>query len=156
MTAPTLEAAPTLATCQDGGRPPFQPTGGQDGETDMAGSYGRAAEMVCARTYLGIPRNQMHMVLSVRESTYQRWENGRDPIPDGIWDRITELVTAYNTQIDDLVASVPADAETFPVRVWRGVKADRPFPQAWQAQVFMASLRDPRIVPKFPDDENDE
>lgn len=121
----------------------------------MTSIFGRAAELVAARHYLGFDRKDGPAVFKVRESTYQRWENGRDPIPAAILDeRIPALYDGYAKAVNDVLAAVPANATVHRVKVWRGAKPDegRPFPGWWMRVVAEAARRDPRIVPTFPED----
>lgn len=155
MTTPLLSPPPIVAICDDGGHPLAQPAGWEDGRDLMPSVHGRAAELVAARHYLGFDRDDGATVYGVRPGTYQRWENGRDPIPEGILDdRIPALLTGYDKAVTDLLAAVPADAKTHRVKVWRGPNhgAGRPFPGWWMRVVVEASRRDPRIVPTFPED----
>lgn len=119
----------------------------------MGYEYGRGAEMLIARRYLGLERGEMATVLRVRESSYQRWENGKDAIPDGVWADVDSLYTRFDEQVDAVIAQVPPTGEDpHPVRVWRGRTAEQPFPGLWQRIVGEARRREPRIVPVFPDD----
>ncbi|MEU1550237.1 hypothetical protein [Nocardia sp. NPDC005745] len=120
----------------------------------MAYEYGRGAEMLLARRYLGLERGEMATVLRVREQSYQRWENGRDAIPDGAWKDVDALYARFDQQVEALIAAVPPTGEDpHPVRVWRGRSPEQPFPGLWQRIVGEARRREPRITPVYPDDD---
>ncbi|MGQ4598371.1 hypothetical protein [Nocardia sp. R6R-6] len=119
---------------------------------DREYEYGRGAEMLIARHYLGLERGEMATVLRIRESSYQRWENGRDAIPTGIWDEIQKLYDRFDAQVSALIAEVsPAGGDPHPVRVWRGSSPKQQFPGLWARIVGEARRRQPRIVPVYPD-----
>ena len=140
--------------CHHGGHHPPPVKGGLDERDHVASEYGRGAEMLIARRYLGLERGEMATVLRVRETSYQRWENGQDPIPDGVWSDIEQLYTRFEDQVQALLAATPTTGEDpHRVRVWRGRTKDQPFPGHWQRIVSEARRRDPRITPVFPDDD---
>ncbi|WP_280245708.1 DUF1870 family protein [Nocardia abscessus] len=120
----------------------------------MGYEYGRGAEMLIARKYLGLERGEMATVLRVREQSYQRWENGRDAIPDGAWKDVAALYQRFDEQVEALIAEVPPAGDTpHPVRVWRGRSPEQPFPGLWARIVGEARRREPRITPVYPDDD---
>jgi transcriptional regulator with XRE-family HTH domain len=118
----------------------------------MAYEYGRGAEMRVARTFFGLEQDEMATVLRVRIQSYQRWENGRDAIPEGVWAEVARLYERFDEQVAGLLASIPAGDQPHEVRVWRGKTAAQPFPGLWLRIVGEAMRQEPRIVPRYPDD----
>lgn len=119
------------------------------------------ARMRVARLYLGLDikgLEDMAELLGVRLSTYQRWENGDDPIPAGIWPAVEELHDRFDTAVGNLLESVPDGTDDFKVRVWRGKSDDRTewphaLPGVWMRIVAEAARDEPRIRPIYPEDD---
>lgn len=166
MTA-VLHSRPAPIVCEDGGRTPMaQPATGENGrETlDLArdtppegfkfnSEFGRAAELVVARTYFGITRRDMPTLLDVRPATYQRWENGRDRIPNGLWTDLDELYARFDREVGGILDSIPDGAASVPVLVRRGPGPDQPYP-AWRMRVVSEAMQeDDRVTPVFPETE---
>jgi transcriptional regulator with XRE-family HTH domain len=109
--------------------------------------------MYIARRRLGYSVREMAGVMKVRLQTYQRWENGQDPIHVEIWARVDALFADQENKITALLAQVPADADRFEVPIRRYENPGHPFHEAMQQIVMFARMRDPRIVPVFPADD---
>lgn len=163
MTTPTTRPRPTIRgagshllctfppPCHHWGRSPV--VGGADGRGRMPveRQYGRGAEMLTARTYFGLQRRDMCTLLGVRESTYQRWENGDDPIPVTVWDDVDKLHAKFDADVQGVLDR--ADAGETVVRVWRGRNEHQPLFSWWLRVVGDARRRNPAITPRFPEDE---
>ncbi|WP_280185441.1 MULTISPECIES: helix-turn-helix domain-containing protein [Nocardia] len=129
--------------------------------TEQGYEYGRGAEMRVLRAHLGIDiKNMQDMaaLLGVALSTYQRWENGRDRIPTGIWPRVERLYEMFDEAVDQLLQSIPEGTEPVNVRVWRGKRDEntewpQAFPGVWLRVVGEAARAQPRIRPRYPDDD---
>lgn len=143
---------PSWWSCHHGGHHP-NPGVVDERDPDMPYEYGRGAEMRIARAFLGLERDEMATVLRVRPQSYQRWENGRDAIPTGIWADIERLYESFDAQVSQLVAAVPEGDDPHEVRVWRGRSTEQPFPGMWLRIVGEARRREPRITPRYPDDD---
>lgn len=150
MTTLAIPLTPWWSCHHEGHHP--TPTGTAEREY-MAYDYGRGAEMRVARAHLGLDRDDMARLLKVRPQSYQRWENGQDAIPTGVWGEVERLYESFDEAVNDLTTAVPAEAETHPVRVWRGRSAQQPYPGMWLRIVGEAARRDPRIKPRYPDDD---
>lgn len=155
MTAPALAPPGAYNPCDYEGYP-ATPAGWTEG--DEVGrnedyQFGRGGEMYLTRLQLGLSVREMADAMKVRLQTYQRWENGGDPIHVEIWDRVNVLLADQETKVQRLLDQIPADAARFEVPIRRYESAGHPLHQMWQQVVMFARMRDPRIVPVFPDDD---
>lgn len=114
---------------------------------------GRGAEMLIARTYLGLQRDEMAERLNVRPQSYQRWENGRDAIPSGIWAEVEALKRLFGEQVKQLVHR--AEQGETEVKVWRGRSSEQPHPGWWLRIVSEAMDENPAIQPRFPESDDE-
>lgn len=116
--------------------------------------HGRAARLLTARTYLGLNRDELAQTLNVRAGTMQSWENGRAPIPTGLWSDITRLFEEFEKDVAAVLDQAAAsDDDQVRVRVWRKANAQTPFP-GWRMRVVSEAMRrDPRIEPTFAEDD---
>ncbi|WP_280503834.1 helix-turn-helix domain-containing protein [Nocardia farcinica] len=118
----------------------------------MGYEYGRGAEILLARTRLGFTREEMTAAMRVRPQSYQRWENGRDAIPSGIWDEVAKLQAHFDQQVERLVAEAAQVDGPHYVTVWRGASDHQPSPGLWLHIVAKAQEQAPNIVPRYPED----
>lgn len=112
--------------------------------------YGRGAELLLARKYLGLERREMALALQVPERTLQNWEEGRDRVISTIWADVEKLYERFDGEVEQLLERAEA-GETI-VKVWRGRTAAQPFPGWWQRVVSEAARENRAITPKFPED----
>jgi transcriptional regulator with XRE-family HTH domain len=122
----------------------------------MPSEFGKAARMFTARTFFGIEQRDMAALLKVRLSTYQRWENGRDPIPAGIWSDVDALFERFDDEVAQMVTAAEDAPEVVRVRVWRSRNEHHPFPGWWARVVGEALRRTEKLEPVFPEDDKDE
>ncbi len=118
------------------------------------------ARLLVIRRWLGLERGALAELLQVRDKTVETWESGHTTIPSGAWTEIDALVARMDQEIEQLLAAAAeADRDAFPVRIPRSRKGKAggyELPPAWiQRVVAGAMLRDPRIVPVYPQDDKD-
>ncbi len=154
MTAPaaSLPQWRRAPACHHWGHHPPTLAGVLAERDDMAYEYGRGAEMLLARTELGLSREEMAAVLRVKVTSYQRWENGRDAIPDGVWNDVDRLRSEFDDRVQKLAEEAAATAGPHIVRVWRGPSDTEPLPGMWLSIVAAARRISGNIVPRFPED----
>lgn len=99
------------------------------------------AEFKVVREFLGLTGDWLARHLRVNPRTVRSWEQGRDPIPDGVRLELEELerrtaayVNAYIERLmdvpDPVVVTYRNDAE------YRAADPDSPFPASWHRAVI--------------------
>lgn len=117
--------------------------------TSPRNEYGRAARLFAARAYFGVEQKDMADLLNVRLSTYQRWENGRDSIPPGIWKEIDTMYKKFDDEVAGMVTAAQASDDARHVEVWRGRNDHHAHP-GWLLRVVSEAMRrEPSIEPVY-------
>lgn len=154
MSTATLSLIPRwhAPACHHWGVRPIEGAPVEGDDTNMGYEYGRGAEMLIARTRLGFTREEMTAAMKVRPQSYQRWENGKDAIPSGVWDEVAKLHTMFAQRVTELVTAAAKVDGPYIVTVWRGASDHQPSPGLWLHIVSEAMKQAPNIVPRYPED----
>ncbi len=119
--------------------------------------FGKAGRLWCYRAYLGLRPEEMAVLLRVAPRSYQRWENGQEPIPVTLWADVDAIVSEFDKQVWKVLDSVERDSHgqpTLPCRVLvhRGAGGGDLPAGMWSRIVGSAMLENPAIEPYFPED----
>jgi transcriptional regulator with XRE-family HTH domain len=112
-----------------------------------AGDRMSPAEFRVAREYLGLTGDWLARRLDVNPRTVRSWEQGRDPIPDGVRKEIIDLeeltasfvadvVGQFLDRPDPVVITYRSDAE------YRRAWPDARFPAAWHRAIVARVARE--------------
>lgn len=122
--------------------------------------FGKAARLWCYRAYLGLRPEEMAVLLRVAPRSYQRWENGQEPIPVTLWADVDKIVAQFDMKVDDLVERAEQEVDdgstqTCRVLVHRGAGGGDLPAGMWSRIVGAAMVEDPTIDPYFPEDKEE-
>lgn len=108
--------------------------------------------MRVARAYLGLERDEMAAALGVRIQSYQRFENGRDPINSGMWEKVDQLYRVFDRRVGEIVKAANEVDGPYRVRVWRGANNTEPVNGMWLRIVSEAKRQASNVLPRYPQD----
>ncbi|UYL88150.1 helix-turn-helix DNA binding domain protein [Gordonia phage Evaa] len=93
------------------------------------------------RQYLGITQLGMALKLGMAKRSYQRIETGQDDCPPGLIDSIETIVTAFETEVEQIIESTGSGMD-----IEVAVSAD-PRQEWHRAVVGRAATNNPHITP---------
>lgn len=80
------------------------------------------------REILGLTGDQLAAHLHVNPRTVRSWEQGRDPVPEGVWAEVDTLLARAQQEVDRVTSYlatgvVPSQPGWYPDRYWRHILA---------------------------------
>lgn len=120
----------------------------------------QGVELKVVREWLGLSGQELADMLKVNARTVRSWEQGRDPIPDGIRlevERLEELTAqAVNAGIEALMDLPDPAVVTYSTdEQYRKHEPDAPWPAAWHRRVVARIAQEvPGLVVVEPEEDH--